>query len=84
MYANDDDFLSHKKVYQTEIVAYFLQLGAFCWLDDSHVIVTLGDIRRHKDENCIILKTVGLSAVLFTHFRIPACAQWSLILVSPL
>ena len=72
MYANDDNFLSHNKVYQAQGIMRFLAgQDVFCWLDGSHVIVVSGDFNVR---NCIILNTVGLSTVisLFKHLRIPA------------
>ena len=71
MYANDDDFPSHYKIYQAQGFINPFVRDVFCWLDGSHVIVVSDDL---YDGNCIILNTVGLSTVIsfFKHFRIPA------------
>ena len=57
MYSTDDDFLSHEQLYDTEEIIVAVCRGAFCWLDDSQIIVLSGDL---SEQNSIILNTVGV------------------------
>ena len=57
MYSTDDDFLSHKQLYITEGIIRAVRRDAFCWLDDSQIIVLSGFL---SDQNSIILNTVGV------------------------
>ena len=57
MYSTDDDFLSHEQLYDTEEIIVAVCRGAFCWLDDSQIIVLSGFL---SDQNSIILNTVGV------------------------
>ena len=65
MYSTDDDLLSHEKLYKTEGRIYAVRRGAFCWLDDSQIIVLSG---FPSDKNSIILNTVGFYEVT-TYFN---------------